>query len=104
MNTRAEQLAAATGQTVETKKNRQYESMTRIKHYDCTVRVWSTEDFFRMAPRYAIISAVKEVPRCFDVHEQARMIAAVIETFPDVAAYEILDEGGNGGVVYPDWK
>ena len=82
--------------------NRIYESMTRVKHYDCTVRVWCREPYFSMAPRYAIAIAIQNLPRSFDV-DQAKMIAELLDGIPDVSAYEILDDLGNGGIVYPDW-
>lgn len=98
-----EVTVSTSGNRLELTKNRIYESMTRIKHYDCTVRVWCREDKFLPVPRYDIISRVKEIPKAYAFGDQAEVIAQVLDTFPDVSAYEILDDLGNGGIVYVDW-
>ena len=82
---------------------RVYESMTRVRHYDCTVRVWAKETDFHFGPRAEVELAVVQVPRLFDFVLQAEAIAEALDRLPDISAYEILDERGNGAVVYPDW-
>jgi hypothetical protein len=36
-------------------------------------------------------------------HEYLDIVKA-LDALPYIAAYEILDPLGNGGLVYPDWK
>lgn len=85
-------------------KNRVYESMTRVRHSGCTVRVWATEAGMRYGPRADIEYAIVTTPQIDDVMAQANAIAQALEPFEEISAYEILDERGNGAIVYPDWK
>ena len=91
-----------------TEKNRIYESMTRVRHYDCVVRVWVTETAIQFGPRSDVERAIVALtnPGHPDGGSLALSlaIAGVLDTFPNVSAYEILDERGNGAIVYPDWK
>jgi len=93
-----------------TEKNRIYESMTRVRHYDCVVRVWCTETQIKLGPRPEIEAAIKAIEpfrRLDPSHVGSTWpldIAYALDAFPDVTAYEILDERGNGAIVYPDWK
>ena len=84
-------------------KNRQYESMTRVRHYDCTVRVWCTETMIKLGPRPEIEAAIKAVEPLRVGSKWPLDIAYALDAFPDVTAYEILDERGNGAIVYVDW-
>lgn len=78
------------------RKNRQYESMTRIIVDQWTVRVWFTEYELTHGPNYHVIAAVTSAP--------VGGIAEALDKISGVAAYEILDKDGNGAVVYPDWS
>jgi len=81
--------------------NRIYESMTRIQHYQFTVRVWCRETEFnwrdKSGPRSEIVEALEHLPA------SPLLIAETLDAFSEVSAYEILDENGNGAIVYPDW-
>ena len=87
-----------------TTKNREHESMTRVQRLECVVRVWCTETEWRPGPRPEIEGAIRRIVYYGDAHDLARSIGKVLDEFEDVSAYEILDEQGNGAIVYPDWK
>jgi hypothetical protein len=79
-------------------KNRQYESMTKIVKNNLTVRVWRTEQEFTTGNNSDIKAAIVLA------NADLESISEILDTFPNVAAYEILDEEGNGALVYPDWN
>jgi len=80
--------------------NRVYETMTRVECCGFRVRVWRTAvDVGAVAPDEEIRAALAE-----EVWHDRDDIAAKVETFAGVAAYEIVDGAGNGIVVYPDWS
>lgn len=88
------------------KPNRCYESMTRIKVGDYTVRVWMTETYLFNGPHPFIISALKTgaLKALGKKLPAVHAIAKILDALNNVAAYEILDKNGNGCIVYPDWK
>ena len=79
-------------------KNRQYESMTKVVKDRLIVRVWRTEQEFTTGNNSDIYSAVVLA------NDDPQSISEILDTFPNVAAYEILDKDGNGALVYPDWN
>lgn len=81
-----------------TDKNRQYETMTRIERGGWTIRVWRKTDQFTYGPDFEVQEAVNDAPLFVS------SIADAIDALPDIEAYEILDESGNGALVYPDWR
>ena len=78
-------------------KNRVYEMMTRVICGLYVVRVWSESDIFLGGPDSQVVDALEGV-------EYASDVAFALDQLEHVAAYEILDEDGNGALVYPDWK
>lgn len=78
--------------------NRQYESMTKVVRGDLVIRVWRTETKFTSGDNEDIKAAITLTPSNYEA------ISEVLDTFPDIAAYEILDKDGNGALVYPDWN
>lgn len=83
-------------------KNRQYETMTRVQLRGYTVRVWTTVPEFTMGPDERVIAALSIPEQLRTVPPQE--IAATLDCLDNIAAYEILDKHGDGGIVYPDWK
>ena len=79
-------------------KNRQYESMTKVVKDRLIVRVWRTEQEFTTGNNSDIYSAVVLA------NDDPQSISEILDTFPNIAAYEILDKDGNGALVYPDWN
>lgn len=88
--------------------NRQYESMTRLKLGPYTIRVWRTEPQLAVGFNADIRRAIEWIEpegigeRPFDA--VACDVAEALDALPNIAAYEILDEDGDGAIVYPDWK
>ena len=78
--------------------NRQYESMTKVVKDRLIVRVWRTEQEFTTGNNSDIYSAVVLA------NDDPQSISEILDTFPNIAAYEILDKDGNGALVYPDWN
>lgn len=78
-------------------KNRVYESMTKVHTGNYTIRVWCIEKEFKPGPR-------EDVHQAIAGHMRIAQIAFALELLPDISAYEILDNQGNGAIVYPDWK
>jgi len=79
-------------------KNRQYESMTKAVKDRLIVRVWRTEQEFTTGNNSDIYSAIVLA------NDDPQSISEILDTFPNIAAYEILDKDGNGALVYPDWN
>jgi len=79
-------------------KNRQYESMTKVVKNNLTVRVWRTEQEFTTGNNSDIYAAIVLA------NDDPQSISEILDTFTNVAAYEILDKDGNGALVYPDWN
>lgn len=79
--------------------NRLYESMTRVLVGQFTVRVWRSLPAFGKGPDSDVLDALTLLPA-----RTAKEIADVLDAIEGVEAYEVLDAGGNGVVVYPDWK
>lgn len=82
------------------KKNRVHETMTRAWVGLRTVRVWTSAKGFEYGPNPAVLNALTPLHDNTPPH----VIAKVLDELPDVSAFEILDESGHGGVVYPDWR
>lgn len=85
--------------------NRIYESMTRAIGWEHIVRVWREEASFKSGPDEEIRRLLQNVrlERLKGSLEVAR-ISQVLDALPRIAAYEILNQDGDGVVVYPDWK
>lgn len=91
--------------------NRMTEMMTKVSlSHLCTVRVWSIAKEGDTGPDDRVVKALNEARQmaragAMDVFVRDSAVDAIEALGPDVvAAYEILDERGNGAVVYPDWK
>jgi hypothetical protein len=81
-------------------KNPVYESMTRVVHNGWTVRVWREERKFTVGPD----QRVQEVATiAIDKWQDASLVVAALAAMERVAAIEILNPEGNGGLFYPDW-
>lgn len=80
-------------------KNRLYESMTRVRVGDFTVRVWVSEGGLYVGPNKVVKEKLEYLPA-----RTMAEVAVVLDGIDGVEAYEILDRDGNGVVVYPDWK
>jgi len=78
--------------------NRQYESMTKVVKDHLIVRVWRTEQEFTTGNNSDIKAAIVLA------NADPQSISEILDTFPNIAAYEILDKDGNGALVYPDWN
>ena len=85
--------------------NRQLESMTRADVGVFKVRVWRTEtdlskvdngDIHNLA--FDIWINMKYVPMNLGI------LAEEFEKLPRISAVEVLDQHGNGVIIYPDWK
>lgn len=84
--------------------NRQYESMTRIVHCGLVVRVWRTERIPVFGPDIRVVAAIISVPYSVSKVIVVKDICDTLDKLEDIAAYEVLDNQGNGLVTYPDWK
>lgn len=72
--------------------------MTKVVKGDLVVRVWRTETSFTGGENSDIKSAIILAPASH------KAISEILDTLPNIAAYEILDKDGNGALVYPDWN
>lgn len=80
--------------------NRVYESMTRVQVGPYTVRVWRTEASLTSADN----SDLREALRYANPYGAPEEIVRIVEALPRIAAVEVLDHNGNGGILYPDWS
>ncbi len=79
-----------------------YETMTRIIVGGFTVRVWCTSPTMKPGPDPDVLQALS--PRFGQLRPLSPLeIASALNAMPQVAAYELVDASGNGGVVYTDW-
>lgn len=78
-----------------------YESMTRYTFCGWVVRVWREEPHWTSGPDGEVLELLN---RIFVVGGDRNGIANAVAMLPRVAAVEILDPHGNGGLFYPDWK
>lgn len=78
--------------------NRVYETMTRVVTNLGVVRIW------RAVPDIDAPVETELLELGETVWGDRKKLAAVIEEVEGVSAYEILDEGHCGIVVYPDWS
>jgi hypothetical protein len=66
-----------------------------------TIRVWREEPQLAKGPDQEVRQMI------FDTIEETKNVLTLFERLgklPRVAAIEILDPAGNGGLFYPDWK
>lgn len=85
--------------------NRLYESMTRCICWSHVVRVWREEPMITSGPNSEIMRLLRYVRQeKLKGRLEINRIAQVLDALPHIAAYEILDEHGDGAIVYPDWK
>jgi hypothetical protein len=80
--------------------NRVYESMTRFFKEGYTVRVWRSEESLKPAPTDDIKWALALAP----IDSEPADLVAIVEALPRVVAVEVLDDDGNGILLYPDWN
>ena len=80
--------------------NRVYESMTRHYVGAYTVRVWRDEKSLEPGNNDDIRAALDYAP----LNATAPDLVALVEALPRVVAVEVLDDDGNGILLYPDWN
>jgi len=87
--------------------NQVFETMTRYKpSKSITIRVWREEPELKVGPDEELMDALMAAnkDRGFWTRQpQLRFIEAV-KRLPRVAAVEVLNADGDGGLCYPDWK
>lgn len=83
-------------------KNRVYETMTKARCGAYTVRVWVVREDFFVGPEPKVLAVLYE-NRDVTPHSIGLALDRLNESSLDVSAYEILDDSGNGSIVYPDW-
>ncbi len=86
-----------------TEKNRVFETVTQAFVGRFKVRVWRNCGIeFKMGPDRQI----QNLLRTLDGQPNINPTEILEEVGPlmDVGAVEIVDEHGNGGLLYPDWK
>ena len=76
-----------------------YEAMTRIVLAGHTVRVWTASVAHAKGPDLRVVLELQGLP----AGVSRLRISKAIECIAGVSAYEILDEHGNGEVVYLEW-
>jgi hypothetical protein len=81
-------------------KNPVYESMTRVVYHGYTVRVWREEPKFTTGPDKEVQNLTTTA---FDLYHDVALVVAALAGLPRVAAIEVLDSQGHGGLFYPDW-
>jgi hypothetical protein len=79
-----------------------YETMTRYIFGRWVVRVWREEPEFKEGPDLEVMSIFQSHNTCR--HNLRKELVHELGSLPRVAAVEILDPNGNGGLFYPDWK
>ena len=91
--------------------HRVYESMTRLvleTMRDRTViRVWRDEPVFRAGPDQEVVDHCATMPArdpTDSFQTYAQVIVHHVAALPRIAAIEVLDANGNGGLLYPDWS
>lgn len=77
-----------------------YETMTKATNGNWTIRVWASAPEFALGPDREILAEIEEW------HGMAArlFVHGLIVKFPRIAAIELLDKDGNGGLYYPDWN
>ena len=83
------------------RKNPVYETMTRYPYCGFVVRVWREEPKRTDGPDREVLEILN---RHFTLGSCRDAVVKIIGSLPRVAAIEILDPHGNGGLFYPDWK
>jgi hypothetical protein len=73
--------------------------MTCVETNVGRVRVWREANVFGERPGDDLEEVLAETS-----WKSMKDVAARIEDYAGVAAYEVVDADGNGWVVYPDWK
>lgn len=92
--------------------NRVFESMTRVVHRTdrwgkAVIRVWRDEPACTLGPDPEVIAHLDMIRWPLPIDSFAAYGEAIIQhlmTLPRVAAIEVLNEDGNGGLLYPDWS
>lgn len=81
--------------------NRVDESMTHWRGANFIVRIWGKEPALNPGPVKAFTDALDAA----DANADASLaeLAACLDKFPAVSAYEIRDFEGQGVCCYPDW-
>jgi hypothetical protein len=81
-------------------ENRVYESMTRVQAGRFSVRVWREEKCLEPQSNDDLRAALEAAP----LDATAPDLIAIAEALPRVVAVEVLDDDGNGILLYPDWN
>jgi hypothetical protein len=75
-----------------------YETMTRVQVSEGRlVRVWREEPSLTLGPDREVLAAINSSAISGDIMRNVGRLERV-------SAIEIVDEFGNGGIFYPDWK
>jgi len=82
------------------RKNPVYETMTRYPFCGWTVRVWREEPKLTSGPDPEVWQVCD---RTFETDNLKPLFVALAK-LPRIAAIEVLDPNGNGGLFYPDWR
>ena len=75
------------------------EMMTKVRCGRYTIRTWTQVPSFRFGPDADVQVAL----RLLGDNPERRAITTALDAVPNMNAYELLDEDGNGALVYPDW-
>jgi hypothetical protein len=78
-----------------------YESMTRIRGPKWTVRVWREEPRVTLGPDPEVVQVVETA--MIQYADAKSIVAVAVRLLPRLNAIEILNNEGDGGLVYPDW-
>lgn len=81
--------------------NKLYESMTKavLNQHGWSMRVWRNESKFTSGPDPEVISTVIN-----NFNRPPMIVAEEVAKLPRVEAVEVLDQDGNGSLIYPDWR
>jgi hypothetical protein len=104
--------------TAKPKLNRIHETMTRVKFRagdaglwrlrSYTVRVWRSAEADEFGPDRKVDEAISAAQKSFGADDsnavRVKKICDAVEKLGRIEAIEVLDERGNGSIVYPDWK
>lgn len=74
-----------------------FETMTKAQVGIYAVRVWRKSDVFQFGDPECL-AAVRAIPA-----REPKSIFEYLKAIPNVAAFEITTESGNGAVHYPEW-
>jgi hypothetical protein len=80
-----------------------YETMTRTSLGSLKIRVWRESPEWKMGPDEEVADAIFVIKSTGGKFKASGIVKA-LSKLPGIAAIEILDKNGNGGLFYPDWR